>query len=81
MKLNRSVLRYILTKLSALGLLILIMCSYLVLVNGFDMFGFTESLSNLSFWGLIGGSALITTMMIDLVRVKWIRLRFSLKQQ
>lgn len=72
MHLNRNIMGYILNKFAALGLLVLIMCITLIIVNGFDMYRFTESLSNLPFWGLIGAYALVTTMLIDVVRVKWI---------
>ncbi|MCZ2259884.1 hypothetical protein [Sporosarcina sp. G11-34] len=76
-KVNNNVMEYILNKLSALGLLVLTMSIYLILVNGFDMYGFTESLSNLKAWGLICGYALVTTVLIDLVRVKWIPFTFK----
>lgn len=52
------------------------MSVFLVFLNGFDMYAFTETLSNLKVWGFICGYALVTTMFIDLVQVKWIPFTF-----
>lgn len=68
---NNNVMEYILNKLAALGLLVFIMCIYIILETGFDLYEFTESLSNIKVWGLICGYALVTTVLIDLVRYKW----------
>lgn len=75
-KFNTNVIEYILTKLAALGLVVLAMSIFLILLNGFDMYAFTETLSNLKVWGLICGYAVVTTVLIDLVRVKWISFTF-----
>lgn len=77
MHLNRNIMGYILNKLAALGLLVFIMCMSLILLNGFDLYRSTETLSYLSIWGLIGAYALVTTMLIDLVRIKWISFSFG----
>lgn len=68
---SNNVVNYILNKLAALGLLVFIMCIYIILGNGFDLYEFTESLSDIKVWGLICGYALTTTVLIDLVRYKW----------
>lgn len=70
-KFNNNVLVYILNKLAALGLLVFTMCVYTILSTRFDLYEFTESLSNIKFWGLICGYALMTSVLIDLVCYKW----------
>lgn len=67
-----NVVEYMVNKLAALGLLLFLMCSYLLLATEFDLYEFTENLSNLKIWGLICGYALVTTMLIDLIRYRWI---------
>ncbi|KOP82481.1 hypothetical protein LIS82_13780 [Cytobacillus solani] len=74
---QNNVIEYILNKIAALGLLIFIMCIYLISRTGFDLNEFTEYLSNIKIWGLICGYALVMTMLIDLVKHKWID--FTLK--
>ncbi|MBK5502577.1 MULTISPECIES: hypothetical protein [Peribacillus] len=68
---NNNVMEYILNKLAALGLLVFIMCIYIILGTEFDLYEFTESISNIKVWGLICGYALVMTVLIDLVRYKW----------
>ncbi|WP_085994178.1 hypothetical protein [Oceanobacillus senegalensis] len=71
---NYKVLEYILNKVAALGLLVFIMCTYLLLATGFDLYEFTEYLLNTEFWLYMCGYALLTTVLIDLVRYKWKKL-------
>lgn len=47
------------------------MCIYLILSSEFDLYEFTEYLTNINIWGLICGYALVVTVLIDLVRYKW----------
>lgn len=68
---NNNVLEYILNKLATLGLLVFTMCAFTIIGTGFDLYEFTESLSNIKFLGLICGYALITSVLIDLVSYKW----------
>lgn len=68
---------YLLNKLAALGSLLMFMCLYLLLASEFDLYDFTEYLSDLTLWGLIGGYALIMTILIDFVSYKWIRVTFQ----
>ena len=76
-KLNNHAWVYILNKLAALGLLVFIMCVFTILSTRFDLYEFTESLSNITFWGWICVYALMTTMLIDLICYKW--KRFTIK--
>lgn len=76
-KFNKNVIEYILNKLAALGLLVFIMCIYLILATEFDLYEFRENLSNIKIWGLICGYALMTTMLIDLVTYKWIDVTYQ----
>ncbi|WP_142385107.1 hypothetical protein [Cytobacillus massiliigabonensis] len=75
---NNKVINYILNKLAALGLLVFIMCLYLILGTGFNLYEFTEYLSNIKIWGLICGYALVTTVIIDLIRLKWRECTFKM---
>ncbi|WHY79886.1 hypothetical protein QNH20_12375 [Neobacillus sp. WH10] len=75
--LNNNVMEYILNKLAALGLLVFIMCIYIILGTGFDLYEFTVSLSNINVWGLICGYALVMTVLIDFVRYKWREFTFK----
>ena len=72
-----NLVEYIVSKLAALGLLVFLMCSYLLLAAEFDLYEFTEYLANLKIWGLICGFALITTLLIDLIRDRWIEFTFQ----
>ncbi|WP_432355600.1 hypothetical protein [Sporosarcina sp. A2] len=76
-KLNNKVLEYILNKLAALGLLVFTMCVCTIFGTGFDLYDFTESLSNIMFWSLICGYALMTSVLIDLVSYKWREFTFK----
>lgn len=76
-KMTKNRIGYILNKLAALGLLVFIMCFYIILETEFDLYDFTESISNLRYWGLICGYALMTTLLIDLIRYKWIRFTYK----
>lgn len=69
--LNFKVMEYILSKLVALGSLVFIMCIYLLIATGFDLYEFTLYFSNIKAWGLICGYALVITVLIDFVRYKW----------
>lgn len=73
---STNVVEYMVNKLAALGLLVFLMCSYLLLATKFDLYEFTENLSNLKRWGLICGYSLVTTMLIDLIENKWIAFTF-----
>ncbi len=64
---------YILNKLAALGLLVFIMCIFLILATEFDLYEFTEYLGNIGVWGIICGYALMATLLIDLVTYKWMK--------
>ena len=68
---NNNKMLYTLHKLEALGFLVFIMSTYLILISKFDLYEFTEYLSNLKIWGLICGYALLMSLLIDLVRCKW----------
>ncbi|WP_285767422.1 hypothetical protein [Peribacillus sp. SI8-4] len=68
---HNNVMAYILKKLAGLGLLVLVMCIYIILGSGFDLYEFSEALSNTKVWGLICGYALVMTVLIDLIRYKW----------
>ncbi len=68
---------YIINKIAALGLLVFIMCIYLILSSEFDLYEFTEYISNINIWGLICGYALVATVLIDLVGYKWIEFTFK----
>ena len=76
-KFNGNLMEYILNKLAALGLLVFIMCIYIILATGFDLYEFSENLSNIKIWGLICGYALMTTLLIDLVTYKWIEIKYQ----
>ncbi|WP_080844033.1 hypothetical protein [Cytobacillus gottheilii] len=76
---NDTVMDYILNKVAALGLLIFIMCTYLLLGTGLDLFEFTEYLSDLEYWLYISGYALLITVLIDLVGYKWVKLTIIAK--
>lgn len=71
---HNNVLEYLLNKLAALGILVFTMCIYSLLLTRFDLYEFTEFFSNLTFWGLICGYALMISMLIDLVSYKWKRI-------
>ena len=74
---STKVVEYMVNKLAALGLLVFLMCSYLLLATKFDLYEFTENLSNLKIWGLICGYALVTTMLINLIENKCIAFTFK----
>lgn len=74
---NNNVLEYILNKLAALGILLFAMCVITLIGVGFDLYEFSKSLSDIKIWGLMCGYALTTSMLIDLVRCKWIELKIG----
>jgi hypothetical protein len=75
-KFNKNLMDYILNKLAALGLLVFVMCLYIILATGFDLYEFSENILNIKIWGLICGYALMTTLLIDLVTFKWIEIKY-----
>lgn len=70
-QLNDKVINYLLNKIAALGFLVFIMSSYVLIATSFDLYEFVETITNIAFWLYMSGYALLTTMLIDLVSYKW----------